>query len=138
MSAWLIPAWGRASGSALSILTARTGRAATAGSAVGRPVSGQVGGGGGGGVVGGAVVVVEAVVVVSGVADSEPVACTATMAVPTIRTASAAPAMVLPRVVRRKARTFAHRRLKTLFDDGGVPSPQPVLATARECLADQG
>src|SRR5262245_55309065 len=103
MSAWLSPDCGRASGSALSIFTASTGLLASAGSGIGIPVSGHVGGGGGGGgVVGGAVVVVEAVVVVSGVADSEPRACTATMAVPTIRTASAAPAIVLPRVVRRK------------------------------------
>ncbi len=137
MSAWLIPACGRASGSALSIFTTSAGLAASAGSGMGTPESGQVGGGGGGGVVGGAVVVVVgAVVVVSGAADSEE-ACTMT-ADATMRTASPTPAITLPRVVRRKARTFPQAREKTLSDDGGVPSPQPVLATPRACPAEHG
>src|SRR5918997_4093557 len=129
MSAWLRPIWGRDLGSELSILTTRVGRAATAGSVTGRPVSGYTGGGGGG-VVGGVVVVVVVlvVVVVAGAAPSDRT-CVATMPDPTSRTTTATAAVILPRGVASSARTRGPRPPRT--EGSGVGSSS-LLATAQE------
>src|SRR5918998_4176629 len=108
MSAWLSPICGRDLGSELSILTTSVGRAATAGSATGRPVSGYTGGGGG--AVGGGVVVVVVVlvvvVVVVGAAPSDPIWLVATPAVTSTRRVTTA-ATILPRGVATRARRRA-------------------------------
>ena len=102
-SAWLRPIWGREAGSTLSILTASAGRAATAGSVTGSPVSGYTGGGGGGAVVGVVVVAsVVVVVVVVGVDPDDDPTWVATSAADPSTTTAAPPAMAFPCVVARK------------------------------------
>src|SRR5512132_2883457 len=131
MSAWLMPICGRESGSTLSTLTTSAGLLASAGSGIGCPVSGHVGGGGGTVVVVvGAVVVV---VVVAAGASSDDVRLTP-ITVPAISTTTAATeAMTRPRVVDSSARSRSNTPL-----DGGVPSPQPVLATPGACRGPLG